>query len=152
MRARNRDNARRTRKRKKLYIAFLNNALESLENVLNPKESSSDSNADNLNEKNVNSGSSYLIEASIVDDNNQDSEATSNNKLLDSRFSLIAERLSAENENVKRIALLNSEYRKIQRALEAEKEAAVKRDKEINLLYMQKKQLEVHICIFMCHI
>ena len=68
------------------------------------------------------------------------------------RFSLIAERLSAENENVKRIALLNSEYRKIQRALEAEKEAAVKRDKEINLLYMQKKQLEVHICIFMCHI
>ena len=66
------------------------------------------------------------------------------------RFSLIAERLSAE--NVKRIALLNSEYRKIQRALEAEKEAAVKRDKEINLLYMQKKQLEVHICIFMCHI
>ena len=58
------------------------------------------------------------------------------------RFSLIAERLSAE--NVKRIALLNSEYRKIQRALEAEKEAAVKRDKELNLLYMHKKQLEVY--------
>lgn len=38
MRARNRDNARRTRKRKKLYIAFLNNALEALESVLNPKE------------------------------------------------------------------------------------------------------------------
>ena len=38
MRARNRDNARRTRKRKKIYIAFLNNALEALENVLTPKE------------------------------------------------------------------------------------------------------------------
>ena len=94
MRARNRDNARRTRKRKKLYIAFLNNALESLENVLNPKESSSDNNADNLNEKNVNSGSSYLIEASIVDDNNQDSEATSNNKLLDTRLPKMKEFLS----------------------------------------------------------
>lgn len=34
MRARNRDNARRTRKRKKLYVAFLNNAIEALEIAL----------------------------------------------------------------------------------------------------------------------
>jgi len=93
MRARNRDNARRTRKRKKLYIAFLNNALEALENVLNPKDpSGQDGNIENVIE-NINSGSSYMIEASVIEEA-QDGEVHHTLSSEDSRLPKIKEFLS----------------------------------------------------------
>ena len=78
MRARNRDNARRTRKRKKLYIAFLNKALEALENVLNPREpAKSDNNGE---------GGANASGENTADDTVEDDESSSPSVLLASRL------------------------------------------------------------------
>jgi hypothetical protein len=50
LRARNRDNARRTRKRKKLYVNFIDKALKALETALGVTSSSSASQSTKLEE------------------------------------------------------------------------------------------------------
>lgn len=57
------------------------------------------------------------------------------------RGSLISDRLSVE--YVKRISLLNSEGKKVQRAFEIEKETSLRRDKELLQLRGQRVELEV---------
>ena len=81
MRARNRDNARRTRKRKKLYIAFLNKALEALENVLNPREPEAVK-----TEINVDNGSSSSSVDVPADDGVEDDDNSSPSVILANRL------------------------------------------------------------------
>ena len=81
MRARNRDNARRTRKRKKLYIAFLNKALEALENVLNPREPEPAK-----NENGAGSSSSGVAGDGVVDETIEEEENANPSLLLASRL------------------------------------------------------------------
>ena len=81
MRARNRDNARRTRKRKKLYIAFLNKALEALENVLNPREPEPVK-----SENGGEGGASSSSGDNVNDDAAEDDESSSPSALLASRL------------------------------------------------------------------
>jgi hypothetical protein len=87
MRARNRDNARRTRKRKKLYIAFLNNALEALENVLNPKEESKD----RAEQVQATSSSSSSVLEVHEDDSSRDNEQRMHKMLTGMRLPFICE-------------------------------------------------------------
>jgi len=90
MRARNRDNARRTRKRKKLYIAFLNNALEALENVLNPKEDSKDNSEAAHSGGGVASSSSTVLEVH-EDETSQEQEQRAHFLLYNMRLPYIRE-------------------------------------------------------------
>lgn len=53
---------------------------------------------------------------------------------------MLSERLATENVN--RISLLNSEYRKVQRALETEKELSSRRERELFVLRNQRASLE----------
>lgn len=89
MRARNRDNARRTRKRKKLYIAFLNKALEALENVLNPREPEAVK-----TENNVDIGSSSSSVDVPADDGGEDDDNSSPSVILANRLQTMRSFLS----------------------------------------------------------